>query len=40
MILADIDEKLEAIRNWVDATVHFIYITTDDVEVSGKKAQA
>jgi hypothetical protein len=40
MILTDIDEKLEAIRNWDDATVHYRYITTDDVEVSGKNAQA
>jgi uncharacterized protein YwqG len=40
MILTDIDEKLEAIRDWDDATVHYRYITTDDVEVSGKNAQA
>jgi hypothetical protein len=40
MILTDIDEKLEAIGNWDDATVHYRYITTDDVEVSGKNAQA
>jgi hypothetical protein len=40
MILTDIDEKLEAIGNWDDAPVHYIYITTDDVEVSGKNAQA
>jgi hypothetical protein len=40
MILTDIDERLEAIGNWDDATVHYIYITTDDVEVSGKNDQA
>jgi hypothetical protein len=40
MILTDIDEKLEAIGNWDDATVHYRYITTDDAEVSGKNAQA
>jgi hypothetical protein len=40
MILTDIDEKLEAIGNWDDATVHYRYITMDDVEVSGKNAQA
>jgi hypothetical protein len=40
MILTDIDEKLEAIENWDDTTVHYRYITTDDVEVSGKNAQA
>jgi hypothetical protein len=40
MILTDIDERLEAIGNWDDATVHYRYITTDDVEVSGKNAQA
>jgi hypothetical protein len=40
MILTDIDEKLEAIRNWDDATVLYRYITTDNAEVSGKNAQA
>jgi hypothetical protein len=40
MILTDIDEKLEAIVNWDDATVHYRYITTDDDEVSGKNDQA
>jgi hypothetical protein len=40
MILTDIDEKLEAIRDWDDAAVHYKYITIDDVEVSGKNAQA
>jgi hypothetical protein len=40
MILTDIDEKLEAIRNWDDATVYYRYITTDDVEISSKNAQA
>jgi hypothetical protein len=38
MILTDIDEKLEAIGNWDDATVHYKYITTDDDEVSGNNA--
>jgi hypothetical protein len=40
MILTDIDEKLEAIGNWDDASVHYRYITIDDAEVSGKNAQA
>jgi hypothetical protein len=40
MILTDIDEKLEAIINWDDASVHHRNITMDDVEVSGKNAQA
>jgi hypothetical protein len=40
MILTDIDEKLEAIGNWDDVPVHYRYITADDVEVSGKNAQA
>jgi hypothetical protein len=40
MIMTDIDEKLEAIGNWDDASVHYRYITIDDVEVSGKNAQA
>jgi hypothetical protein len=31
MILSDIDEKLEAIGNWDDATVPYRYITTDGV---------
>jgi hypothetical protein len=39
-ILTDIDEKLEAIGNWDDASVHYRYITMDDVGVSGKNAQA
>jgi hypothetical protein len=39
-ILTDIDEKLEAIGNWDDASVHYRYITMDDVEVSGQNAQA
>jgi hypothetical protein len=37
MILTDIDEKLKAIVNWDDASVHYRYITMEDVEVSGKK---
>jgi hypothetical protein len=40
MILTDIDEQLEAIGKWDNATVHYRYITTDDVEVSDKNAQA
>jgi hypothetical protein len=40
MILTDIDEKLEANGNWDDASVHYRYITMEDVEVSGKHAQA
>jgi hypothetical protein len=40
MILTDIDEKHEAIGNWDDSPVHYRCITTDDVEVSGKNAQA
>jgi hypothetical protein len=40
MILTDIDEKLEAIGNWDYASVHYRYITMDDVEVSGKNSQA
>jgi hypothetical protein len=39
-ILIDIDEKLEAFGNCYDASVHYRYITMDDVEVSGKNAQA
>jgi hypothetical protein len=40
MILTDVDEKLEAIGNWDDASVHYRYITMDDVEASGQNAQA
>jgi hypothetical protein len=40
MILTDIDEKLEAIENWDDESVHYRYITMGDVEVSGKNAHA
>jgi hypothetical protein len=39
-ILTDVDEKLEAIGNWDDASVHYTYITMDNVEVSGQNAQA
>jgi hypothetical protein len=39
MILTDINEKLEAIGNWDDASFHYRYITMEDVEVSGKNAQ-
>jgi hypothetical protein len=40
MILTDIDEKRESIGNWDDESVHYRYITMEDVEVSGKNAQA
>jgi hypothetical protein len=40
MILTDIDEKLKANENWDDASVHYRYITMEDVEVSVKNAQA
>jgi hypothetical protein len=39
-ILIDVDAKLDAIGNWNDASVHYRYITMDDVEVSGQNAQA
>jgi hypothetical protein len=39
-ILTDIDEKLEAIGNWYDASVRYRYITMDDVGVSGQNAQS
>jgi hypothetical protein len=39
-ILIDVDEKLEAIGNWDDTSVHYRYITMDYVEVSGQNAQA
>jgi hypothetical protein len=39
-ILIVVDEKLDAIGDWNDASVHYIYITMDDVEVSGQNAQA
>jgi hypothetical protein len=32
MILTDIDEKLEAIGNWDDASVHYRYIKMEDVQ--------
>jgi hypothetical protein len=38
--LIDVDAKLDAIGNWKDASVHYRYITVDDVDVSGKNAQA
>jgi hypothetical protein len=40
MILTDIDEKLEAIGKWDYASVHYRYFKMEDVEVSGKNAQA
>jgi hypothetical protein len=40
IILIDVDAKLDAIGNWSDASVHYRYITMDDVEVSGQIAQA
>jgi hypothetical protein len=39
-ILIDIEENLEAIGNWDDASVHYRYIIMDDVEVSGQNTQA
>jgi hypothetical protein len=39
-ILIDVDEKLDVIGNWNDASVHYRYITMNDVEVSGQNAQA
>jgi hypothetical protein len=39
-IMIDVDEKLEAIGNWDDASVHYRYIIMYDVEVSGQSAQA
>jgi hypothetical protein len=40
MILTDIDEKLEAIVSWYDASVHYRYITMEDFEVSGKNVRS
>jgi hypothetical protein len=40
MILTDIDQKLEAIGNWDDASVHYRYIKMEDVEVSVRNAHA
>jgi hypothetical protein len=39
-ILIDADAKLDAVGNWNDASVHYIYITMDNVEVSGQNAQS
>jgi hypothetical protein len=39
-ILIDVNEKFDAIGNWNDASVHYRYITMNDVEVSGQNAQA
>jgi hypothetical protein len=39
-ILIEVDEKLDAIGNWNDASVHYRYITMDDAKVSGQNAQA
>jgi hypothetical protein len=39
-ILTDVNKKFKAIGNWDDASVHYRYITMDDVEVSGQNAQA
>jgi hypothetical protein len=39
-ILIDVYAKLHAIGNWNDASVHYTYITMDDIEVSGQNAQA
>jgi hypothetical protein len=38
-ILTDVDTKLNAIDNWEDGPVHYIYITLDDVEVAGQKVK-
>jgi hypothetical protein len=38
--MIDVDEKLNAIGNWNDSSVHYIYITMNDVEVSGQNTQA
>jgi hypothetical protein len=35
-ILIDVDEKLDAIGNWNEASVHYRYITMGDIEVSGQ----
>jgi hypothetical protein len=35
-ILIDVDEKLDAIRNWNHESVHYRYITMNDVEVLRK----
>jgi hypothetical protein len=39
-ILIDVDKKIDAIGNWNDTSAHYRYITMDDVEVSGRNAQA
>jgi hypothetical protein len=39
-ILIEVDEKLDAIGNWNDASVHYRYITMYNVEVSGQNDQA
>jgi hypothetical protein len=39
-ILIDVDAKLDAIGNWNDASVHYRYITMDNVEVSGQNDQS
>jgi hypothetical protein len=39
-ILIEVDEKLDAIGNWNDASVHYRCITMNDVEVPGQNAQA
>jgi hypothetical protein len=36
-ILMDVDDKLNSIGNWEDGSVHYRYITLDDVEVTGQK---
>jgi hypothetical protein len=39
-VLIDVDKKLDAIGNWNDASVHYRYITKDEIEASGKNYQA
>jgi hypothetical protein len=38
-ILTDVDDKLNSIGNWGDGSLHYRYITLDDVEEAGKKGQ-
>jgi hypothetical protein len=38
-LLTDVDDKLNSIVNWEDGSVHYIYITVDDVKVAGQKGQ-
>jgi hypothetical protein len=38
-ILTDLDAKLNAIGNWEDSSVYYIYITLDDMEVACQRGQ-